>query len=587
MSRRRRLLGMLVLAAAGLAAGTATSAGAQDSAESLASAQRLLAARAPLLALSLVERSQQAGSARWIDWETARLRALTELAQWDAIAARAEALDSPWIADEPAGSPLAAWVRGLWLTGAEAALRVPAPARARALALRVLWTAGASADQVRRARLAVIDSHFVGGDPAAGYGAMLRMQQDAGTADPVLAARFVALLAEHGRERDALPWITALDAGHPVRLAAQVRLGLTAGASAAAQARAAIARGGDARFWSVLRSAGTAAGDVLLVLEASEQMLQHAPAAAGTAASALWTDYDAAAGVVANREQLLVGDEFGWSSAAARLVARDPTAARALFARLALRGSTAQVRANAQLQLASSLRESRLPLTAIRLFADPGRVELAAAPELRRLLGELAAEQGQFSLALAWWRELPPRIGEDADQWRLAQAEAFARTARFDPAVRLALEPFAAGRAPPVPIVERTLALAELMGDAAEPARGLALLAPVRRLAEPGAAAPLAPTLRRSVLLAHARLQEAGGAAALAAQDYLAVAAMPEFKPADPVQIEARLRAAQALVRAGLREEARVQFDWIARNTRDAALLERVRREQREAARVP
>jgi hypothetical protein len=579
----------------------------QDTAESFASTQRLLAAGARELALHRIDRSQIAGTPRWAEWERLRVSALADLGRWDAIAMRAEGLAAARGVEALGEGAIA---HGIWLNGAEAALRVPSPARARALAARVIWSSAATAEEVRRARLAVIESWFAADDAATGYAAMLRFQQDVAAPDTAAAARFVALLTEHGRGRDALPWLTALEEAHPVRIAAQVRLGLAPASAAGAQARAAIARGGDPRFWSVLRAAGVATGDALLVLEASEQLLQRGlqiggvPAA--SAVDALWSDYAAAAATIANREQLLIGDDFGWSNAAARLAVRDAPAARALFARLALAAPAPQARSNAQLQLVSSLRESRLPWAAVRLFSDSARVAPGAlAPEVRRLLGELAAEHGRFALALDYWRDLPARAGEDPDLWRVTQAETLVRAVRIDDALRMSAGLHAAGRMPADPaVLGRLLALAELLADAGETRAALDLIAPLRTLADtppapsasapaPGpvqpsqAQAPLSATQRRAVLLTSARVQHSGGAQVQAAQEYLLVASMPEFRPGEPAQAEARLRAAQAFARSGLREEARVQLDWLARNSRDAALLEQVRREQRELARGP
>jgi hypothetical protein len=326
----------------------------------------------------------------------------------------------------------------------------------------------------------------------------------------------------------------------------------------------------------VLRSIGASAGDPMLVVEASEHLLdqQVVPAGAPTAA-ALWQEYDTAAAMVANREQLLTGDDAGWSDAAGRLAARDPAGARVLFARLALQARNADARANARLQLASALRDSRLTLTAARLFEDRSRFDPATlGADLRRLLGELAAARGQHALAADYWQGLGPRPGQAADDWQLDQAQVLLRSGRVELAGKALGAMLPAGRSAPTPAAcERARARA-----------ALSIVQSLRSVLEGAPAASVAPGLRRSLLLSGARAHEASDAPLQAAQQYLAAAVMPEFRPGDPAQIEARWNAARNLARAGMRDEARAQLDWLARNTRDPGLLEQVKRER---ARLP
>jgi len=377
--------------------------------------------------------------------------------------------------------------------------------------------------------------------------------------------------------------MTQLGETHPVRIAAQVRLGLLTPVAARSQARAAVARGGDGQFWTGLRAIGVTTGDALLVMEASEQLInQSTPPAGSPGVQALWLDYAAASAVVANREHLLNGDDFGWSNSAARLAARDPAAARALFAQLALQARDAEALANARVQLASALREGRLALTAARLFDD--RVRFPAAvlgSDLRRLLGELAAERGQFALAADYWQGLPARTGQDADQWQLMQAQAQARAGRIDAATRIATGLYPPAR--PLPssaAIEATVALADLLSDAGEFSAARSVIASLRALLDGLPGASVAPVARRSLLLASARIGESAGNFVAAAEQYLLAALLEGFKPGEAQVLDARLKAARNLARAGLTEEAQAQFGWILGNTRDPVLLEQVRREQ-------
>ncbi len=464
----------------------------RDGPEALAAARRLLAAGAPALALMRIERSQVPG-ARWAEWETLRLAALGELGLWHLLAARADAL--------PVSSQLPApYLRAVWLSGAEAALRmtVPtveeaSPARraegaaaavlARSLAARVIWSPSPAVDELRRAQLVVIESLFAGGDAEAGHRSILRFRQDTPAPGVAASARFVARIAANGVLADAVPLLPSLPETHLVRIAVQAQLGLVPPSTAAAQARAALRAGtGSAtttttaavaidtlRDWQALRTAARAIGDTLLVVQASERLLDADPSAdaAVPGARALWRDYLAAAPALANREQLLDGDVFGWSDAAARLAARDPAAARTLFAFLSVKAPDPAVRATARLQFASLLREEGLGRAAVRLFMD--RDAVGSSPhtaDLRRLLGDTAVARRMWLPAAELWRGLDPRPGEDVDAWRMSGAELQARAGRLE-AVPDGLPWAALKRADLSP---RAHALAELLADAGDDA---------------------------------------------------------------------------------------------------------------------
>jgi len=448
------------------AAPTPAQVPARDGPEALAATRRLLASGAPALALLRIDRSQVPG-ARWVEWEALRLAVLEELGLWQYLAARADAL----AVAAPLPGP---FLRFAWLAGAEAALRMADPALARTLAARVIWTLSPAADELRRAQVVVIESLFIGGEAPEGYRSILRFRHDTPVPGVAASARFIALIAAHGTVFDAVPLLPLLPEAHPVRIAVQAQVGLVAPAAAAAQARAAMQAGHAAtadpvRDWQVLRAAARSTGETLLAVEATERLLDADPSADGAAATAraLWQDYLAAAPAIANREQLLVGDVFGWSDAAARLAARDPGAARTLFAFLALKAPEPGVRATARLQFASLLREAGLGRAAIRLFLDPGPVSAEPlAADLRRLLGDTAAARRMWLQAAEFRRGLDSRSGEDAQAWRMATAELQARAGRIEDALAgtLAALPKRAD------LQVRAHAVADLLEDAGEAA---------------------------------------------------------------------------------------------------------------------
>jgi tetratricopeptide (TPR) repeat protein len=446
-----------------------------DGPGALAATRRLLALGTPALALRRIERTQRPGE-RWAEWETLRLAALQALGLWHAIAVRAEAL--------PARSPLPGpFLRSAWLAGAEAALRMPTspagPALARTLAARVIWSEAPTADELRLAQVVVIESLFTGGTAPAGYRSILRFRQDAPVLDAATGVRFLGLIALHGTPSDAVPLLPLLADTHPVRIALQAKLGLVAPPEASARVRAALqardaATVDPVRDWRVLRSAAHAIGDPQLAIEAMERLLDADPSADGAAVAArsLWREYLAAAPVLANRQQLLAGDAPGWSDAAARLAARDPGAARTLFAYLAVSAPVPAARETARLQFTSLLREAGLGRVAVHLFLDP---ESAGAPalgaDLRRLLGATAAAHRMWPQAAELLHGLAPRAGEDAQAWSMATAELQARAGRFEDAVA-STRAAVPGRPD---LVSRAHALADLLEDAGDAAAAAGL----------------------------------------------------------------------------------------------------------------
>lgn len=493
------------------------------------------------------------------------------------------------------------------LAGAEAALRLPGgdagAARARRLAATAIWLADAPEGAREHARRLVVRSLFADGLVDEAYAALLRWRLDHPQADAASVAEMAALLAEAGRSREALPLVALLAADSPERLLLQARLGVSAPVEVARRIRSSLPARAPGWFWRMAREIGRSGGDPVLVAEAGTRLvaagetLRDTGARAGGArepsdrtgqAGVLRGDLQAAAVGAATERQLLTGDDFGWMDDAARLAATDPPRARALFAGLASGGAAASTREHARLQWVISLRESGLGRAALLLFPPPG----SAAPtdtlpeDLARQLGALAAAAGEPGMAAAYWRSLPAPPAGGSGEWALTLSRVLSDSGSHEEAVRRWRAATGAGTAT---ADTRLIELAERMTDAGASAQALGLLE--------GVDAPAA--LARPLLLARARAAEAeglqgrpdraGGSAASArptvlppdaafaqaASGYLAAAAAG---PVDALALEARLRAARNLERAGLREAARAELEAVARQSREPVLRDRARR---------
>ncbi len=75
-----------------------------------------------------------------------------------------------------------------------------------------------------------------------------------------------------------------------------------------------------------------------------------------------------------------------------------------------------------------------------------------------------------------------------------------------------------------------------------------------------------------------ARVHELKGDATAAANFFLRSALLVQAAAPDALAFQARLLAALNLMRAGLKNDARAQFEWLLKNSKDAALTEAARR---------
>ncbi len=531
--------------------------------------QRFAESSAPDLALARVEQLQpaQVNAPRWADWEQLRCSLLARLERYDDLVKRASALP-PGASDRV--------VRVCALQGARAALAGGDGATARNLLARVIWRQELPADEMRQARLLVIETYLTDEKPQDAYALMLRYQQDYKPVERETAARFVDALLAAGMEKEAVNWLAQLDDASPVKLLLRLRNNLAAPDVIVAQARAALAKSNTAAYWVVLQQAGGMQKNRLLQAEALENLLQLASdkpvARVNALAGELWKAYTAGAEDVANANRLLVGDDVGWADLAARRGTANPVEGRALFAYLVQQSRVNATRQSAQLQLAYSLQTSRLGATAMRLFDDAARFPVAQLdPQARYLLGSMAADNGRPLIAARYWQGLATPVSMDADEWRTRVAAVLVRANAADAGADV-LRGLVTGKKSLAPdVAQRAVSVVQELQDsgftksADELYRALLPLAGTRE--------------RREILFGLARIAESANDFRHAADYYLEAALLGDAKAPDAFAVNARIAAAANLGRAGLKDDARAQLDWLRRNVRDNDKLETIRRE--------
>jgi hypothetical protein len=521
------------------------------------------------LALTRIEALQPAdnAAARWAEWENLRCEVLSALGRHEELLKHAGALP-PRTQDRQFRACLAGAARSALATGD--------PALARAYLARLFWRteAPAAAADTREARLMVIESYLAEQQPDDAYRLMLRYQQDYAPLGEAAAVRFTDALLAAGREKDAINWFAQLPDDAPARLRMRLRMGLATPEQTIVQARALAAKQPSVEgYWVALGEAAALQKNRMLQVEALERGLDVAnarePAHVARLAEALWKQYADLAMEAANRAGLLKGDDARWSDYAARRFGPEPAVARALFAQLARTSASRETRFTSQLQLVTSLTEQNLGRTALRLFEDPRVFPVTDLdPQVRYQLGRVAAANNRPALAAQLIEALPSPPAVSAEEWQVSLASVHLKAGNAERAAA-ELQKFAAGRAAlPAALVTRAAALASELAEAGQAKAAVEVLRSLAPRAE-GAA-------RRDVLIAQARAAEAAADYRNAAGAWLDAAFVAP--PANDVA-GLRLRAAQALARAGLKEDARAQYDWLLKNTKDAATLDAARRD--------
>lgn len=542
---------------------------AAHAADEIAATRSLAEAGAVQLALQRVDMLQPVAgiapplksvspSASWTDWERLRLQLLASRGANDLLLQRVAAM--------PAGVD-AVLAAEFHAAAARSALILGRGAAARDQAARALWTAGMDAASLRELRLLVIRSMVSDGQADDAYRSMLRFQQDYRPLDTATATQFVDGLLDLKLVKEAVSWLGLLDERGPAKLRLRLHTGLLSPADTVTQARAGVARSEDPAWWRVLLDAAEKQPAPLLKIEALEQLLDRGDAPAAQS-SRLWEVYLAYARSAANAHQLLAGDESSWLEFAVKRKEAEPVVARAYLAYLAREGRGESLRRTAQAQLASALMAARLPRLALQLFdAWPGDPAGLSA-DTRYQLGGAAEALQQHARALQYRQGLPAPEGTAAAVWDLRMAGLALRAGRGDVVTAITRQLSAANVPIPSAQLPEWITLVSQLAD-----HGLS--AETQLLA--GRIAPHADAAQgRLLLAATARALESGSQPLLAAEYHLRLASSASQPDA---VAESRLRAGFNLARGGLRDDARVQFDWVLKNARDPAQIAVARRE--------
>jgi hypothetical protein len=536
-------------------------------ARGLETTRELLESGAARLALDRIERHQprEASDPRWSEWEMMRLRALAALARHRDVLSRVEAEASRFSERE----------RRLALElAARSALASGEPARARGYAARALWLSNPAQDEERALRMLVIESYLAEGNGNAAFLTMLRFGQDYHPVDSAAAARFVEGLLALDMAREAANWLSRLEEGSSAKQMLRLKAGLLKPEAAIAQSRAQLAKGDSRGHWQVIAEAADRSGNPSVRIEALEQLTRLADdnKDARALAARLWETYQASAGRSANLNHLLVGDDAGWATFASQRLQPDPFIARAFFAYLAQHARASEARQSAHGRLVSSLQKGKLDLVALRLL-ESGSIELGAmGGEARYRLGIMAEAHGEAPIAARLWAGLDAPAGMTKAEWDTRRALVHWRAGQFEAASAGLAAAANEKQALPAKALDVPISLGQAMvaAGASEPTD--ASLAALLQL--------VGSKHQRELWMALGAAAEKGGRFAQAGGYFLKAALAPDGERAGATASGARLAAALSLARAGYKEDARAQFEWVIRHSRDAGEREVARKAQ-------
>lgn len=568
----------------------------------LDTAMRFARIGAPQLALARIERDQppqreqpdQPITPQWFQWEAMRLSLLVELGLDQEALQRASQLPP----EIPAES------QTLYLYAAQAAKHQDNAQLTREYLAKWLWLGELNDIQIKNARRMTIQSYIAQNKPDMAYLAMLRFQLDYQPLSAADVTHFVEQLLLVGGITEASGWLAQLDDATPLKLLLRLKSGLITPEAAIAAAKAALeppqpsppappppppappppqpasaknkakkpppvpvvakktfkvapalqvklSEKDVAAYWSIIALAAEMQNNPALLAEALERQLNlSASQEEGlfeVDTEMLLRAYAQLASKVAGQAQLLPGDDAAWLELATRT--NSSLEARALYASLSPQNASLELRVTAETNLAELLLNNKREIVALRLFATDSHFP-AANPALLAKLGEVALRNPSYpqshQLAAKYLRGVDtPQTDIPLVEWQLKRAQAFVLGGMPDEAVATVKRIYSEMPKLDFKATTEILRIAfELDGRQHNGAEmlllQLAAFADSRQWGE--------------IYLALGRITDGRKEFAKAAEYYLQAVEWSEGT-------KARQQAADCMVRAGLKEDAKRQYN--------------------------
>lgn len=544
-------------------------------ATSLDEIQRYADTGAVTLAIRIMDREQpvlEKQPEQWMQWEQQRVTLYESRQDWPAIIQRLEKLP------EFATGEFIIWAR---VERAEACIAQGQGIQAREVLRSLIWSDLEYDDeQLAHWRRLIIQSYLGDGLAADARMAALRFQQDfarQADADQLMRAR-IALLNE--QYADVIGMLKdddqASNAGVLVMLA-QLR-SKTQSADRVLKSAQTHLRNSKldketfANFWVVTAEAALAAdqagtrANALEHIMADRNQVSLPRAIANPGSDDLWHAYMEYATQISNKQQLLIGQDEKWLALAESLRQKQPVGARSLNAFVMLRGNMAQHRAQAATKFVESISARKQGARLLQtLFNDSTMFrQRQAIPEpVRHKLVDLALANGDIDLAseiMATIAEPPP--GADQFMWQLRRARILVLGSKPSVGAEAMHEILDANPKMEQLQVDRLMQVIFDLQTAGEHEAAYELLAKAMTRSTD-------EKLQREIYYWMAESRKAQERYDEAAQLYLQSAMHPDPKNMDPWAQTAHYQAAEALARAGMFDDAQNLFERLLRVTED------------------
>jgi len=389
----------------------------------------------PELSIRLIDEYQPKPEAlgdAWFLWEQKRLQLLAELGQWQSALEQIAGYDEAVLVKHKA------W---LSLFKARALLKVSQPFKVRHDLRELLWSAvELTPEQIATTRRLLIRSYLAEGKAYDAQRAMLRYQQDYGVSGVqwrLLQAR-VLLATKRYPEAMRLLATEKADNLQAFKILTRLRAGEVTASRVYELARkktrlrsTTIDAGNRRQYWILAYIASAIKNDKKAAIEALEQALVTGVADAeydliNISAELLWQKYLEYAADLGNQLQLLIGDDKAWFNTASNRFEHDPVAARAIFAMLGLNSATETQRNVSLEQLVLLMKKTKKQSLLIeRLFTDPVYFKsIDRVPVLVRYqMLDNALSMGDIKQAAALFKDLPePPEGKKRLAWDMRRA---------------------------------------------------------------------------------------------------------------------------------------------------------------------
>ncbi len=526
------------------------------------------------LALSLLQTGQPAygvDARQWMRWERMRIRIMEDQEQWQALAEH--------LAKLPAELPddFDSWAHS---RRARALIMSGYFSEARHLLRELIWRRSEEGGTGRlgKYRQLITQSYLLEGRIDDAYVAMLRFHQDYGDGDREAILLRVRVLLANSRASESRPLLQQLGKEPLIRsllLLVDLRDGRKKPTRVLAQAKA-LSKADNVPdealylLYGLMAEAARSEQNTSQEIIALERWfrLNRFDRSWGKlfshTADHLWDSYQSYARYVGNREQLLIGDDTAWFSAAERTDPRYPVRIRSLLALLTEKAYQSADRERAHEALVERLLKLDNGIALVQqLYLHSNRFDerhpVPAA--VAYMLVDQAIRDGDLPLASRLMKHLPEPPEDTARfAWQMRRAKVFILAGEFERTVAL-LEA----------LLPRAASLSEAQRD-----QLIQLLFDLQTVGQHDRAIQLLEKLysaipnyklRRELLFWMADSRHAQQKYAEAARLYLRSATLIDNNSMDPWAQTARYQAARNLSRAGMAGDAEYIYKQLLRIT--------------------